>query len=74
VQSVYAADGNWHHEPLRLHAVLEAPTHRIDRVLQTRQAVRELVDNGWIKLFALDPESAQCRRYVAGGGWEAAST
>lgn len=56
------------HEPLRLTAVIAAPTDAIDRVLATHQPVRALVENGWIHMLALDGET--CRRRTA-AGWQA---
>lgn len=41
------------HDPLRLSAVVEAPTEAIDAVLERHEHVRQLVENGWIHLFAL---------------------
>jgi uncharacterized protein YbcC (UPF0753/DUF2309 family) len=71
-QSVHAADGSWRHAPLRLQVVVEAPRGRIDAVLAAKLGVRDLVDNGWVRLFALDPDSAAVHRRVPGGGWAAA--
>ena len=63
-------DGKRHvHEPLRLNALLEAPTEAIERVLDAHPHVRELVDNGWIHLFALEQEGRVIRRYRAREGW-----
>jgi uncharacterized protein YbcC (UPF0753/DUF2309 family) len=63
------------HEPLRLHVFLEAPTASIDAVLAKHAPVRELVDNGWLLLFAMDDRGSIRRRDernhwqpVAGGG------
>jgi uncharacterized protein YbcC (UPF0753/DUF2309 family) len=57
------------HEPLRLHVFLEAPTGRIDAVLAKHAAVRELVENGWLLLFATDAAGRACR-YLGRGVWE----
>lgn len=72
LQSVQAADGRWSHEPLRLQVIVEATTARIDAVLDARPQVRELVENGWVRLFALDPQGGATRRMVPGEGWEPA--
>lgn len=69
-QSVHSADGTWFHEPLRLQVVVEAPTMKIDQVIKAQVGVRNLVDNGWVRLFALDPESSQSFRRNPGGAWE----
>ena len=70
-QSVHAADGSWFHEPLRLQVVVEAPTKKIDQVIHAQAGVRNLVENGWVRLFALDPESTQSSRRSPSGVWEA---
>jgi uncharacterized protein YbcC (UPF0753/DUF2309 family) len=63
-------DGKRHvHEPLRLNALLEAPTEAIERVLDAHPHVRELADNGWIHLFALEQKGRVIRRYRPGEGW-----
>ncbi len=69
-QSVHAADGTWFHEPLRLQVVVEAPTKKIDQVVNAQVGVRNLIDNGWVRLFALDPESMQSFRRNPSGMWE----
>ncbi|MFO0806621.1 MAG: DUF2309 domain-containing protein [Gemmataceae bacterium] len=70
LQSVHAGNGRWFHEPLRLQVVVEAPTDRIDRVLAAQPGVRELVDNGWVRLFALSPDGMETSRRLPGHGWE----
>jgi len=72
LQSVQAADGSWRHEPLRLQVIVEAPTSRIDDVLVNQRHVADLVENGWVRLFALDPQGGATRRFVPGEGWEPA--
>lgn len=68
-QSVHAADGEWFHEPLRLQVVVEAPRERIDQVLFAQPGVRDLVDNGWVRLFAIEPDGDTTARWVPGEGW-----
>jgi len=70
LQSVQGPDGRWYHEPLRLQVVVEAPRERIEAVMQQHAVVRNLVENGWLRLFALDPEGAGATRWVPGAGWE----
>ncbi|MBU3729099.1 MAG: DUF2309 domain-containing protein [Phycisphaerales bacterium] len=72
LQSVQAADGSWRHEPLRLQVIVEAPTSRIDGVLANQRHVADLVENGWVRLFALDPQGGAHQRFVPGEGWEPA--
>jgi len=72
LQSVQAADGSWRHEPLRLHVIVEAPIPRIDSVLANHAHVADLVENGWVRLSALDPKDGAHQRLVPGDGWEPA--
>ena len=70
LQSVHAPDGSWFHEPLRLQVIVEAPTDRIDAVLASQPGVLELVENGWVRLFALSPAGNEARRWSPGLGWD----
>ena len=63
-------DGTRHvHEPLRLTAMIEAPVEAITTILEEHEPVRELVENGWIHLFALLDEGRRIQRYRPGLGW-----
>ena len=70
MESVHRPDGSWFHDPVRLQVVVEAPTDKIDRVLDQVPSVADLVKNGWVRLFALAPESevVHLKRIE---GWEA---
>jgi len=70
IQSVHSPDGRWYHEPLRLQVIVEAESTRIEKVLDAQSGVKELVDNGWVRLFALDPDVDETMRWVPGQGWE----
>lgn len=70
LQSVAGEDGRLVHDPLRLQAVIEATTDVIDRALDACPETRDLLDCGWVRLFALDPAGSGLRRYVPGEGWE----
>ncbi|MCE7987136.1 MAG: DUF2309 domain-containing protein [Caldilinea sp. CFX5] len=69
-QSVQAPDGSWYHEPLRLQVVVEAPCERIDAVLAANPGVKKLVENGWVRLFALDCTSNRVQRLTPDVGWQ----
>ena len=69
LQSVHAPDGRWHHEPLRLQVVVEAPPDRIDAALSVHAGVQTLVENGWVRLYALDPAGSALSRWDA-QGWQ----
>lgn len=59
------------HEPLRLSVFLEAPEAAIDGVIARHEAVRRLVDGGWLHLFRITEEGG-FRRYAGGGTWTSA--
>lgn len=58
------------HEPLRLNVIIEAPEPAIARVIARNPGVRDLVENGWIHLFAIGPGGRTLRRYAGAGSWE----
>ncbi len=72
LQSVAAPDGSWFHEPMRLQVIVEAARERIDGVLEAHPGVRDLVENGWVRLFALDPAGTGTWRRLPGRVWEPA--
>ena len=49
---------------------MEAPVERIDAVLAAHGGVRDLVENGWVRLFALDPAGTTVQRWTP-EGWQA---
>jgi len=57
------------HEPLRLSVLIDAPTAAITDILARHHAVRDLFDNGWLHLLALDRGSTKAR-YRPGLRWE----
>jgi uncharacterized protein YbcC (UPF0753/DUF2309 family) len=59
------------HEPLRLNVFIEAPCEAMNGVIDRRPGVRDLVDNRWIHLFALDDAGRPSHRYVRDGAWTA---
>jgi uncharacterized protein YbcC (UPF0753/DUF2309 family) len=59
-----------YHDPLRLLAVIEAPTGRIEEIIRNHRVLQHLFDNGWVNLVALDPQAGSFLRYREGGGWE----
>jgi uncharacterized protein len=58
------------HEPLRLSVVIEAPREAINGLIERHETVRELVDNGWLHLFALDDGGRIAARYAGNLDWE----
>ena len=70
MQSVHSADGRWFHEPLRLQVVIEAETARLDEALSSLPDVLDLVENGWVRLYALDPAGRGTSFRLPGQKWE----
>lgn len=59
------------HEPMRLSVFVAADPADIATVLARQPQVRDLLDNGWLHLFALDDQGRAAHRYVGGLSWEA---
>ena len=57
------------HEPLRLTVVIAAPQAPIDDILTRHPNVRDLFDNGWLRLVRMDDTGAMVSRYTA-RGWQ----
>ncbi|MEM1315080.1 MAG: DUF2309 domain-containing protein, partial [Pseudomonadota bacterium] len=57
------------HEPLRLTVVIEAPEEAMTALIDKHQAVRDLLDNGWLTLVRMDGEGRLAQRYVGGLQW-----
>jgi uncharacterized protein YbcC (UPF0753/DUF2309 family) len=60
------------HEPLRLSILIEAPTAAMTDILARHAGVRDLFDNGWLHLFALEGGRISAR-YRPGLDWESAN-
>ena len=69
LQSVHDGE-KFTHQPLRLSVFLEAPRAMIDAVIGAQTGVRELCDNGWIHVFAMEDEGREFWRYEGAAGWE----
>ena len=64
-------DGARHyHEPVRLLAIIEAPTSRISAVIQKHTLLQHLFHNQWVNLVAVDPASHEFRRYRPDATWK----
>lgn len=69
-QSVHEG-AEYAHDPLRLSVCIEAPREAMTDVLRRHAAVRDLFDNGWLHLFALDEAGQIAWRYEGGLEWSA---
>lgn len=56
------------HTPLRLSVFIEAPQSSIGAILLKHEVVRNLIDNGWIHLFQITPNSESISQY-RNGSW-----
>jgi uncharacterized protein YbcC (UPF0753/DUF2309 family) len=56
------------HTPLRLNVFIEAPRAGIDTIIGKHAVVRDLVGNGWLNLFRIDPEQPLIEQH-RGGQW-----
>ena len=68
LQSISDADG-LQHEPLRLNVFIEAPRDAIADVIARHEMVRNLADNGWLHLFAIEEGGKGASQYLGGGEW-----
>jgi hypothetical protein len=68
-QTVMAGEARYH-DPLRLLAVIEAPTDRIEEIIRRHHILQHLYDNRWVNLVALDPRTETFHRYLPGFAWE----
>lgn len=69
-QSVHDGEA-YVHEPMRLHVMIEAPIEAMTDIIARHEQVRQLLDNGWLYLFALDERGKVTHKYVGGLRWEA---
>ncbi len=54
------------HEPVRILFVIEAPTERIEGVMAANAAVRRFIENRWVRLAAMDPDTGAVTVYRDG--------
>lgn len=60
-----------YHEPLRLLVVIEAPRERIHEIFERSDTLKQLRDNEWIHLIAIDYEGEEnFYRFRPAEGWE----
>jgi uncharacterized protein YbcC (UPF0753/DUF2309 family) len=69
MQSVHDGE-RFQHDPLRLNVVIEAPTEAINQVIAKHPMVRNLFDNQWIYLMAMNDEGQIAQRYTGNQTWE----
>ena len=55
---------------MRLSVFLEAPRDQIDAIISKHETVRDLAENGWLHLFAIEDEGAVIFRRKESGRWQ----
>lgn len=55
LQSIMQSDQEIYHQPLRLSVIIQAPLSRINSILLRNEHLKNLIDNEWIYLMAMDP-------------------
>lgn len=61
---------NFQHEPIKLNVIIEAPTEAMNSILEKHQSVKDLCDNGWLHLLAMDENGKVSHRYEGNLNWE----
>jgi uncharacterized protein YbcC (UPF0753/DUF2309 family) len=69
MQSVHDGE-QFQHEPLKLNVIIEAPIEAMNTILEKHPSVRNLCDNGWIHLLAMDDNGKVSHRYEGDLNWE----
>ncbi|MDH4091562.1 MAG: DUF2309 domain-containing protein [Cyclobacteriaceae bacterium] len=69
IQSVHDGE-KYQHEPAKLNVIIEAPIEAMNAVLEKHLSVRNLCDNEWIHLLAMDGQGKVSRRYIGNLNWE----
>ncbi len=59
-------NGKPYHEPLRLITLIESPRRQVETAISRVSSARRLLENGWIRLLVVDPESGRAYLYNDG--------
>lgn len=71
LQSLRSSDTQVYHKPLRLSVLIQAPTSRIEEILNRNENLQSLLDNEWIYLLVMDPKNDnKVNRYEKGMNWK----
>ncbi|MCA1762138.1 MAG: DUF2309 domain-containing protein [Flavobacteriales bacterium] len=69
LQSIHDGD-KYQHEPLRLSVVICAPKDAVNTILDKHPSLKELFDNKWIYLMAMNNQGTLTHRYTRDLEWE----
>ncbi|HBS21748.1 putative inorganic carbon transporter subunit DabA, partial [Thalassospira sp.] len=67
-QSIHDGE-NYIHDPLRLSVCIEAPVDAMTETLKRHDEIRNLFDNRWLHLFALNQDGQMAWRYAGDLTW-----
>ena len=70
LQSVYAADGEPYHEPLRLITAVYAPRSTLDSIIHAQDVVKKLFGDGWVTMVCIDPSDNQAQMLQRDMKWQ----
>jgi uncharacterized protein YbcC (UPF0753/DUF2309 family) len=73
LQSIHDGE-QFQHDPLRLNVIIEAPIDAMNSILKKHNGVKDLCDNGWIFLMAMNDEGKVSHRYSGNLTWETVLT
>lgn len=68
-QSVHDGE-RYQHEPNRLNVIIEAPVDEMSKILKKHDSIRQLCDNQWIYLFAMNDQGKVAYKYIGDLEWE----
>jgi len=72
LQSLKADDERVYHRPLRLMALIQAPTDRVEAILDRHATLAQLFDHAWMHLTVMDPTQDDAFvHYRPDGSWAA---
>lgn len=60
----------YQHEPIKLNVIIEAPLEEINLIIGKHEMVKNLCDNGWLHLLAMDSEGKLSHRYCGNLEWQ----
>ena len=69
MQSVHDGE-KYQHEPQRLNVIIEAPIDEMSKILKKHESIRQLCDNQWIYLFAINDTGKVTYKYIGNLEWE----
>lgn len=68
-QSVHDGE-KFQHDPVKLNVIIEAPIAAMNAILEKHESIRNLCDNGWLHLWAMDDKGIISHRYTGNLTWK----